>query len=107
MMPKDHDEDLENADMLVNVEPGGEGAAAYATQAHAYATISIAKTLRRMETVARPQVKNFKTKVILTLTRDRHEIVIAISCDGYGGVIRFPIRYEEAFRSAFKPWIDQ
>ncbi len=43
------DEDLENADNLVNVDPGLDYASAHSIQAIAYALISIAKTLRRLE----------------------------------------------------------
>ncbi len=47
--PKPYDEDIIEADKLVNVDPGNEYAAAYSTQAQAYALISIARTLRRLE----------------------------------------------------------
>lgn len=44
------DEDINNADTLVNVDPALDYAQAHSTQAQAYALISIAKALRRLET---------------------------------------------------------
>lgn len=54
--PKPYDEDINNADVLVNVDPAEECAAAHATQAQAYALISIARTLRRLE-LLQPKVR--------------------------------------------------
>ena len=50
-MSKFEDEDIENADNLANVDPAHTYAQAYSTQAQTYALISIAKTLRRLETL--------------------------------------------------------
>ncbi len=47
--PKPYDENIDWADTLVNVDPALDYAAAHATQAQAYALISIARTLRRLE----------------------------------------------------------
>lgn len=47
--PKPYDEDIDNADTLVSVDPCQEGAEACAVQAQASALISIARTLRRLE----------------------------------------------------------
>lgn len=43
------DKDIDWADTLVNVDPALDYAVAHSTQAQAYALISIAKTLRRLE----------------------------------------------------------
>lgn len=48
--------------------------------------------------------RNLSDEVVLTIERDGDEVALAVSCEGYGGVIRFPIRYEEAIRLVFKPW---
>ncbi len=47
--PEPYDEDIDNADNLVNTPPDVGLAAGYSAQAQAYALISIAKTLRRLE----------------------------------------------------------